>query len=60
MRCLNGTVRDIRLVSDNISATVSANSANGTGADGYNVFVSRTGGGVGVLVDNYSFTATRQ
>ena len=59
IRCPNGTVRDIRLVSDSISGTVSGNSANGTGADSYNVFVSGTGGGVGVLVDNYSFTATR-
>jgi hypothetical protein len=31
IRCPNGILRDIRLVSDSISATVSGNSANGTG-----------------------------
>lgn len=60
IHCANGALRDMRLVASSISATVLGNTANGTGAETYNISVSGTSSGVGALSSNYSWTAVRQ
>lgn len=57
--CSTGARRDFRLQTGGISATVSGNSATGTGAETYNIFVAGTNTTVGVLVINSSFRATK-
>ena len=59
--CPNSTARrDVRLQTGGINATVSGSSANGTGAETYNVFVAGTNSGVGALIVNSTFSATRR
>jgi hypothetical protein len=58
--CPNGARRDIRLVTGGYNGTVSGSSANGTGAQTYNIVVSGTGTGVGTLTITSRFTATRR
>lgn len=58
--CANGARRDIRIQTLAINATITGSSANGTTAETWNVFVSGTATGVGILTLNSSFTATRR
>lgn len=60
IRCSNGSVRDMRIQTLGINATVSGSSANGTRAETWNVFTGGTTNGVGTLTMNGSFTATRR
>jgi hypothetical protein len=60
IRCINGALRDMRIVGENVNATVSGRTATGTNATTYNVFVAGTQSSVGVLTTNETFTATLQ
>lgn len=60
LTCANGAVRDINLVSNSATMTVTGSSGTGTQAESYNVFVAGTNVGVGVLVANSNISATRQ
>jgi hypothetical protein len=57
--CPNGAHRDVRWQVGTITATVNGNSASGTSADTYNVYVAGTQTGVGILIITSSFTMTR-
>lgn len=59
IRCANGSVRDIQLFADAITASVNANTATGTEAETWNTFVSGTSSGVGILILNASFTMSK-
>lgn len=58
-RCGNGAARDVRLMASGVTAIVNGNVALGTEADSYNVLVSTTQAGVGVLTINGSVTMSR-
>jgi hypothetical protein len=60
LQCSNGAYRDVNLVGDTISATVTGNTMTGTDGSSYNVFVAGTNIGVGMLTLNGTFSATRQ
>lgn len=57
--CSNGARRDFRLQTGGVNATVRGNTATGTGAETYNVFVAGTNTTVGTLIINSSFSATK-
>jgi hypothetical protein len=57
--CMNGQVRDLKLVTDTITANVSGNSVSGTAAETWDVYVTGTQTSVGVLLLNTTFTMTR-
>jgi hypothetical protein len=50
----------MRLQAASVNATVVGNTATGTGAETWNVFVAGSQSSVGVLVSNSSFLAVRQ
>ena len=58
-RCTDGQTRNVRLLTGGVNATVSGASASGTEAETYNITDSIERG-VGTLVVNYSFSATKQ
>jgi hypothetical protein len=57
--CPNGALRNIRLQTGGINATVNGGSMIGTSAETYNVTTS-SGVGLGTLTFNYSFIGTRR
>ena len=59
IQCDGGFVRDIELFAGSITGTVSGNTASGTQAETWNVFVGGTGIGVGPLTLNSTFTMAR-
>ena len=58
--CTNGSRRDLLLVNSSFTGTVVGNSITGTEADTYNIVVSGTSAGVGILTIGNSFSVTRQ
>lgn len=58
--CPSGARRDIRLVASAFNGTITGSTASGTAAETYNVLTSPGGTGVGTLVVNGTFTATRR
>jgi hypothetical protein len=57
--CLKGGERDVQLVSDTISMTVSGDSGTATASQTYNVFVAGTMTGVGTMIVTSSFPVGR-
>lgn len=57
--CSTGVRRDFKLQTGGISATVTGNTATGTGAETYNIFVAGTTTTAGLLIINSSFRATK-
>lgn len=58
--CPNGARRDFRLQTGGVNATITGNSASGTAAETYNVFIAGTNSTVGVLTLNSRFSAIRR
>ena len=59
-RCPNGAVRDIRLQTASINATVNGNTMTGTEGETYNVNVGGTSSPVGTLTVTSTFSVTKQ
>jgi hypothetical protein len=60
IRCPNGALRDMRMLTNSINATITGRSGSGTQAETWNVFSSTTGAGVGIFSATSNFTASRQ
>jgi hypothetical protein len=60
INCGGGFFRDLNLVTDSSTGTVTGSTASGTSAETHNVFVSGTNIGVGLLTLTSTFTAVRQ
>jgi len=59
-RCANGALRDIRIVSESVSASVSGRTATGAVVTTYDVVIGNTQTSVGTLTTNESLTGTLQ
>jgi hypothetical protein len=55
-----GALRDVKLQSSNVTATVNSNTMSGTETETYNVLVAGTTTSVGTLTINDTFSLTRQ
>ena len=60
IECASGERRDLHLVSEALSGTVSGSTITGTHAETNNVFEAGTTNGAGILTLNSSFVATRR
>jgi hypothetical protein len=60
IRCQNGTLRDMRTLTNSLNASISGRSASGTQTETWNVFHAGTETGVGALTVASAVTATRQ
>ena len=59
VQCAGGVLRDMQLIAEGITGTVSGNTVSGTTAETWNVFIAGTTVGVGPLTLNSTFTMAR-
>lgn len=59
VRCTNGAVRDTQLVALGLTGSLNGNIVTGTQAESYNVFISGTPSGVGVLILTSAISMSR-